>query len=82
MKTSHKSTQKCLYKIYKIIAGHFCNFVSLVFILIFFVGFTSSNFYFVGKVGVKSGTPAPAREGPAHFHVLAGMITGMGECLS
>ena len=32
--------------------------------------FTSSNFYFVEKVGVQSGTPAPAREVPGPFHFL------------
>ena len=32
--------------------------------------FTSSNFYFVEKVGLQSGTPAPAREVPGPFHFL------------
>ena len=38
---------------------------------------TSSNFYLVEKVGLQSGTPAPAREVPGPFHFLVEMITGI-----
>ena len=44
-------------------------FNSFLFFWDFFC-FTSSNFYFVEKVGVQSGTPAPAREVPGPFHFL------------
>ena len=43
-----------------------CFFVFVGFVFCF----TSSNFYFVEKVGVQSGTPAPAREVPGPFHFL------------
>ena len=36
----------------------------------YFFCFTCSKFYFVEKVGVQSGTPAPAREVPGPFHFL------------
>ena len=47
-----------------------CFFIFICFFFGFVFCFTSSNFYFVEKVGVQSGTPAPAREVPGPFHFL------------
>ena len=71
MKTSHKSRKrwnKCLYKI--IAEQNELFFHIYLFLFGFVFCFTSSNFYFVEKVGVQSGTPAPAREVPGPFHFL------------
>ena len=48
----------------------------MMFLFMFFC-FPSWNFYFVEKVGVQSGPPAPARQVPGPFYFVEKMITGM-----